>query len=205
MPSGTNSWRSPWLPALLGAALLALGGLAVGGCGDEEDAAGGDEAVEARDEDEVGGGARATLAQVLRHTDEFLGQEVAVTGEVQEVVVDPGVFTLGAEEDVVLGREGRPGQKEGEALEQEEQAVGEDEGEERLVVLARSGVEVGRGELAPGEIVRVEGTVTRVSRDVGEEAELLVGEDAGEADEVLAELEGRPAILAAQVDAAQPR
>lgn len=167
------------LPALLSVAVLAAGGLAVAGCGDDDEEVAeevGDEPVQVEE-----GAEEATLSEILENTDEFIGQEVTVTGEVQDVVVDPGVFTLGEEEEGPLGAE-------------------EEQPQQRLVVLVRSGVELQPGEVAPGTAVRVQGTVQRVSPDIEREDEFLFQEDEEEEEAFLVELEGEPAILATQVD-----
>jgi hypothetical protein len=161
------------LAALL--ATLALAGGAVAGCGDEEEepASAGQEPAAQTDEgspvDEAGE-TNVTIREVLRNPDSYLNDEVTISGEVVETIVEPGAFTIGTSGA---------------------------ENDEQLIVLPTADAQYPEDALEVGDVVIVSGAIETVTdaepnRFLYEEAEPNAG--------FLGRYVDRPGIVATSVD-----
>lgn len=129
------------LSVLMSAGVLALGSGAAAGCGGEESsgseaAGGGPPAPSAEDVPADQQRSEVVLAEILANPQQYTGQQVTVSGEVSQVVVQPGAFTLGAgveTEGEAEGPVGGAGESQSPGAAQE--GLGAEGGEGQLVVL----------------------------------------------------------------------
>jgi len=160
----------PRLAALLTAAVLATG--AVAGCGDEEEPATAGEPAptqEASPVDEAGE-TNLTMRELLRDPEAYVNEEVTVTGEVVDTIVEPGAFTIGTT------------------------GAGNDEA---LIVLPTADAQIPQDTVERGDVVIVRGAVETVTD--ADPDRFLYGEAEPEAGFLGSYLD-RPGIVASSVD-----
>ena len=109
-----------------------------------------------------------TFEEVVENTDEYIGRQVTVSAEVDEVVVPQGAFSLGGEVEA-----------------------------QELIALPTQSAQVPEDAIGESTVVRVQGSVTRVDQDLGEEEDLVYEMNE---DELLADYDGVPAIVASQIE-----
>jgi hypothetical protein len=159
-----------------------------GGAGQvQEDTAGADTG-KADAQAEVSAGAEVTVDDLLGNPTDYYGEQVTVSGEVGQILVDPGAFTLGSS----VGGEG---EADGEG------AVGGEASS--LLVLPTSQANVRRPEITESDVVKVQGTVQRVTANIAQEDDFLF-EDAGDTG-FLQDFQDQPGIMATRVDASVPQ
>lgn len=119
-----------------------------------------------------------TLDELNTNTRRYMGQKVTVSGEVQQVVVSPGAFTVGSTGD-------------------ENAAV---------VVLPTKKAKIPSNRLSEGDTVRVQGTVRPVSARISQDDDFLFEDREGfnEEQELFQEFKNRVGIAASKVDARIP-
>lgn len=196
------------LSVLMSAGVLALGGGAAAGCGGEESAGseaagGGPPAPSAEDVPADQQPSEVTLAEILANPQQYTGQQVTVSGEVSQVVVQPGAFTLGAgveTEGEAEGPVGGAGESERPGAAQE--GLGAEGGDGQLVVLPTQSGQLPQGGISEGDIVRVQGTVQLISANIAQEDEFLF-ENTGDT-AFLQQFQNQPALTAMQVELDTP-
>lgn len=119
-----------------------------------------------------------TLDELNTNTRRYMGQKVTVSGEVQQMVVSPGAFTVGS-----IGDENAA-----------------------VVVLPTKKAKIPSNRLSEGDTVRIEGTVRPFSARISEEDDFLFEDQEGfnEEQELFGEFQNRVAIAATSVDARIP-
>lgn len=135
---------------VLAAGALALGATACGG-DDEETGAGTNDGATATSDQQEGMGVEpveVTLAELVAQPEDYLGERVTVSGAVLEADLDedpsvPAIFTLGPT------------------------------AEDDLLVLPTEQADIPSAELAPDEVVEVEGRLVEFTEDLGESEDLL--------------------------------
>ena len=174
------------LSVLMSVGALAVGGGAVAGCGDDESPGSGASGGGQQGGGQQGGGQQqipasgVTVADILSNPQQYTGQQVTVEGEIAQIVVEPGVFTIGE------GGVGEPGDE------------GVQEGLGDLLVLPTQGTQVSDEDISAGNILSVQGTVQIVSANIAEENDFLF-EEAGDAPS-LEQFQDKPVVIATQVE-----
>lgn len=164
--------------ALLSVAALAFGSLGIVACGEEESAgteSGGAGAADVGKEKPEQGAAdqprEVTLSELLENPAVYVGEEVAVSGQVTSTVnrdgASPAAITLG-------------------------ESVDED-----VLVLATQQAKATTSDIAGNRVLRVEGTVLKVDDALADEDEFLF-EESGD-DEFLADYADEVAIAATEI------
>ena len=163
----------PRLAALLTTVALAAG--AVAGCGDDEEepaAAGQEPAAQAEPAAPVdeAGETNVTIREVLRNPEEYVNDEVTITGQVVRTIVEPGAFTIGTS---------------GAA------------NDEELIVLPTAEAQYPEEALEEGDVVIVRGAIETVTDESPDE---LLYEEAEPNAGFLGRYLDRPGIVASSVD-----
>lgn len=171
------------LSVLMSVGVLAVGGGAAAGCGgdespDDEAPGSGQPAPSAQEQVPPSG---VTVADILTNPQQYTGQQVTVEGAIAQIVVEPGVFTIGK------GGVESPGV---------EDAAGE------LVVLPTQGTQISDEDISAGNILRVQGTVQLISDNIAEEDDFLF-EESGDTSS-LEQFQDQPAVVATQVQWDKP-
>lgn len=171
------------LPRVLATAALAPAAFGLIACGEESAGpeAGGGGPGGATDEQGTGAPEQpreVTLDELNNNPRRYMGQKVTVSGEVQQVVVSPGAFTVGNTGD-------------------ENAAV---------VVLTTKKAKIPSNRLSEGDTVRVQGTVRPFSARISQDDDFLFEDQEGfnEEQELFEEFQNRVAIAAISVDARIP-